>query len=214
MAGLKFGPDAGSNRAPIKVKPIAIEQGRPNSDALQPHEQSLLRSVVGSLSWIARQARPDLLYVVSELQSEVSKACISTLKDANKAVDLAIASLNDTKLEFPYELMTWEELGVLSVSDASFANEEGMKSQQGRCHFLTPVRQLKHPAQSTFKVYPIAFSSATIKRACRARLQCEAYSLQSSMEAGDRIRALIVEMKGLMNVSGRNWEEAARDTRL
>ena len=30
------------------------------------------------------------------------------------------------------------------------------------------------------------------------------------MEAGDRIRALIVEMKGFISVSGRNWEEAAR----
>ena len=49
--------------------------------------------------------------------------------------------------------MTWEELGVLSVSDASFANEEGMKSQQGRCHFLTPVRQLKRPGQSIFTGY-------------------------------------------------------------
>ena len=60
----------------LKIKPITIEQGRPNSEALQPHELSQLRSVVGSLSWIARQARPDLLYVVSKLQSEVSKACI------------------------------------------------------------------------------------------------------------------------------------------
>ena len=30
------------------------------------------------------------------------------------------------------------------------------------------------------------------------------------MEAGERIRALIVEMKGFINVSGRNWEETAR----
>ena len=147
---------------------------------------------------------------MSKLQSELSKACISSFKDANKAVDLAIASSNDTKLNFPYELMTWGELGVLSVSDASFANEEGMKSQQGRCHFLTPIRQLKRPGKSTFKVYPIAFSSTTIKRVCRATLQCEAYSLQSSREAGDRIRAVIVEMKGFINVSGRSWEEAAR----
>ena len=33
----------------LKIKPIPIEQGRPNSDALQPHELSQLRSVVGSL---------------------------------------------------------------------------------------------------------------------------------------------------------------------
>ena len=54
------------------------------------------------------------------------------------------------------------------------------------------------------------FSSTTIKRVFRATLQNEAYSLQSSMEAGDHIRALIAEMKGFINVSGRNWEEAAR----
>ena len=191
----------------FKIKLITIEQGRPNSGALQPDELSQLRSVVGSLSWIARQARPGLPYVVSKLKSEVSKACISTLKDASKAVDLAIANLNDTKLNFPFELMTWEEHGVLAVSDASFANKEGMKSQQGRLHFLTLVRQLKRPGQSAFKVYPISFSSTTIKRVCRATLQCEAYSLQSSMEAGDRIRALIVEMKGFINVSGKTGKK-------
>ena len=84
----------------FKIKPITIGQGRPHSDALQPHELSQLRG-------LRCQARPDLLY----------------------------ASLNHTKLNFPYEPMTWEELGVLSAPDASFANEERMKSQQGRCPF-------------------------------------------------------------------------------
>ena len=150
---------------------------------------------------------------VSKLQPEVSKACISTLKEANKAVDPAIASLNDTKLNFPYGLMTWEGLGVLPVSDASFANEESRRNEISAraMSFLDTGKTAEAPSTiTTFKVYPIAFSSATIKRVCRATLQYEAYSLQSSMEAGDRIRALVVEMKGFINVSGRNWEEAAR----
>ena len=196
----------------FKIKPITIEQGRPNSDALQPHELSQLRSVVGSLSWIARQARPDLLYVVSKRQSQVSKACISILKDASKAVDLAIASLNDTKLNFPYELMTCEELGVLSVSDDFCCQRKRNEISAKTMSFLDTGETAEAPRtiNSTFKVYPIAFPWTTVKRGCRATLQCETYSLQSSMEAGDRIRALIVEMKGFINVNGRSWEEAAR----
>ena len=32
----------------------------------------------------------------------------------------------------------FNDLGVLTVTDASFAGEPGMKSQQGRMHFLCP----------------------------------------------------------------------------
>ena len=57
-----------------KIKPIRIHEGRKNGDELRPQELTQLRSVVGSLSWIARQGRPDLLYAVSRLQSEVKGA--------------------------------------------------------------------------------------------------------------------------------------------
>jgi hypothetical protein len=43
---------------------------------------------------------------VSKPQSAVSKASIATLKEANRAVDLAVARVNDTKLNFPFGLMT------------------------------------------------------------------------------------------------------------
>ena len=40
-----------------------------------------MRSVIGSLGWIARQCRPDLSYHVSRLQGVVSKATLQDLKD-------------------------------------------------------------------------------------------------------------------------------------
>ena len=194
-----------------RIHPIRIQDGRPNSDELTPSDVTQLRSVVGSLSWIARQGRPDLLYVVSRLQSEVKGATVQTLRDANKAVALAQAGRDEVFLRFPMKLMKWNNVGVLSVSDASFANEPGRKSQQGRCHFLAPIDQLKNPEQTEFDVYPISFSSTTIKRVCRATLQCETYSLQHSMESGDRIRALLVEMTGKIPVRMRNWEDICRE---
>ena len=154
--------------------------------------------------------RPDILYMVSRLQSEIKGATIQTVRDANKCVELTLAGVEIARLRFPYQPMEWSELGILSVSDGSFANEAGMKSQQGRCHFLASVSELKENGREKFRVCPLAFSSTTVKRVCRATLQVEAYSLQASMEAGDRYRALLVEMKGLIGHNTRDWEDIAR----
>ena len=43
-------------------------------------EISQMRSIIGSLGWIARQCRPDLSYEVSHGQSRVSKALLQDLK--------------------------------------------------------------------------------------------------------------------------------------
>jgi hypothetical protein len=166
--------------------------------------------VIGSLSWVARQARPDLLYRVSKLQQEVKGATIATLKSANKCVDIAKDDIN-VSLRFASGAFPVSEWAVLTVTDASFGNEEGNKSQGARCHFLIPASQAKDPQCCTYTVRPIAFASNTIKRVCRATLQAETYALQAGMEAGDKLRGLIAEMKGDLK-SLHNWYEVSRKT--
>ena len=65
-----------------RIKPIRVESGRPNADPLLAHETTQLRSVVGSLSWIARQGRPDLVYRVSRLQANTKDSSVHWLKEA------------------------------------------------------------------------------------------------------------------------------------
>ena len=52
-------------------------------------ETGQLRSVVGSLGWVARQCRPDLSYSVSSGQGSVCNAKLRDLKDTNAAVEQA-----------------------------------------------------------------------------------------------------------------------------
>ena len=53
-------------------------------------ELTCLRSVTGSLAWVARYCRADLAYKVNELQRLCNpKTTVSDLKLANKAVELA-----------------------------------------------------------------------------------------------------------------------------
>ena len=167
-----------------------------------------MRSVVGSLSWIARQARPDILDRVPKLQSSIKGATVSTLKEANKVPELALNGM-DLKLRYENGPFNFQEFGVLTASDASFAGEPGSKSQQSRIHVLVPAQQLLDPECCDYDVMIVSFSSTTIKRVCRATLQAETYALQNAQEAGDRVRALLAELYGY-GTTGPDWHDASR----
>ena len=56
---------------------------RNQTDLARDHEVAQLRSVVGSLAWVARQCRPQLSYGVNKLQSACGTATLD-LRFANK----------------------------------------------------------------------------------------------------------------------------------
>ena len=76
-------------------------------------------------------------------------------------------------------------------------------------HFLCPSSQVRDPKCEQFTVFPISFASTSIKLVCRATLQAEAYSLQSGVEAGDRIRGLLGELYGCVT-PGVSWHDQSR----
>ena len=100
----------------------------------------------------------------------------------------------DLKLRYKNGPFNFQELGVLTASDASFAGEPSSRSQQGRIHFLVPAQQLLNPECREYDVMIMSFSSTTIKRVCRATLPTETYALQNAQEAGDKVRALLTEL--------------------
>ena len=55
--------------------------------------------------------------------------------------------------------------------------------------------------------HPLSWSSTRIRRDCRSILMAEAYALSNAVEHGLRTRAVIVDMKGQLNM--RQWEETA-----
>ena len=123
-------------------------------------------------------------------------------------LELALNGM-DLKLRYKNEPFNFQELGVLTASDASFAGEPNSRSQQGRIHFLVPAQQLLNPECCEYDVMIVSFSSTTIKRVCRATLQAETYALQNAQEAGDRVRALLAELYGY-GTTDPLWHEASR----
>ena len=191
-----------------KIKPIPIDAGRPGSEKISGDDITRLRSVTGSLAWVARQTRPDLAYRVSRLQSSIKNATVSTLCDANAVVQLAHKG-DQVRLRFPSGHLKWDEIGLITITDASFSNEQNYRSQQGRCHFLGDLTEIKSSSCNTYRVMPLSYSSTTIRRVCRSTLQAETYSLQHGLEAGDKLRGVLAELKGQIK-SMRTWETDAR----
>ena len=123
-------------------------------------------------------------------------------------LELALNGM-DLKLRYKNGPFNFQELCVLTASDASFAGEPGSKSQQGRIHFLVPAHQLLDPECCEYDVMIVSFSSTTIERVCRATLDAETYALQNAQEAGDRVRAVLAELYGY-GTTGPDWHDASR----
>ena len=182
---------------------------RLGSERLLQEDITKIRSITGSLTWISRQTRPDLGYRMSRLQFSIKDATVSTLTDPNAVVVLAHKG-HDVKLCFPAAHLQWNEVGVITVTDASFSNEKNYKSQQGRIHFLGDLKEIKDDKTTTYRVMPLSFGSTTIKRVCRSTLQAETYALQNGVETPDKLRGVIAEIKGKIR-SLKAWEEDARE---
>lgn len=103
-------------------RPEENERERERSAPASEKEIEDLRSAVGSLAWIARQCRPDLLYRVSRLQSLTNKATVDELVEANKVMNYARNTAH-FGLTFYSGILDWDDLAIADVTEASCANE-------------------------------------------------------------------------------------------
>eukprot|EP00435_Cladocopium_sp_Y103_P049354 s1856_g14.t2 len=177
------------------IKPILIDKTRKGSETVTEKELTSLRSVTGSLAWVARYCRADLAYKVNELQKLCNaKATVSDFRLANKAVELAHQN-QGMKLVYKSGWIDWKDLAVVTYSD--------FKSQQGRIHYLTTATRL---GEKDHNIHVIGYASSTLKRVCGATLQAESYALQNAVEHGDRLRRVLCEMTGKLPTMT-DWHE-------
>ena len=156
-----------------KILPIKYDRrGRKADDRADVQEISQGRSVIGSLAWIARQARPEYCYSTSRLQSVIAQAkfkhiqqCNQVLQDVQATSNIGIVYLAK-KFDFAKGIL-------ISLSDASWANDEKIiddhifprRSQYGRINCIGN-EDLWDGTEGT--VHFIGWKSGLIKRLCRS----------------------------------------------
>ena len=137
------------------------------------------------------------------MQSITNKASIKDVKEANKLPNFALEH-PDKGIYFAPTEIDWNDMIVCTITDASFANEkvvvsdnvEGSRSQQGYIIALAPADMMN---RAEAIIHPISWSSTLIKRVCRSTLMAETFAMIRGSEAGVRLRAAVVDMKGRLD---------------
>ena len=185
-----------------RTKPIFLNPQRRKQlgEMATPAEISQLRSVVGSLSWLARVCRPDLSFQVNQLQARQQAAQVKHLIDANKLLHHALQD-RDKGIFYAKGAMKFESAIILSINDASHAASveaigegvvAGHRSQSGR---LLALADPSFATTGKGSVYLLEWHSNTIRRVCRSTLQAETMSLQLGSEESEHVRQILYEIK-------------------
>ena len=199
------------------IGPIKFHMnGRKLTDPATESEIGQMRSVVGSLGWIARQSRPDLSYYVSAGQGAVCRATLKDLKETNLALDQA-KEYSDQGILWRSDAVSWDTAIIVTVTDASFAQEtvnepDGtVKPHRTQKAFMNLLVDPKILNNETAGCHVWCWRSLTDKRVCRATLQGEAHGMLSGTEMGDRLRAIICDCKGRLD-DIRDWQKIGSQT--
>ena len=193
-----------------KILPINFDRGlRKLEDKATAGEVSQMRSVVGSLAWIARQVRPKLCYTCSRLQSVVNSAQVKHLEKCNQTLADAKATASQG-LYYKAGVFDFEEALLMTISDASWAGErliinDRVFPRRSQFGYLTCLGDPNLWTSDEGYIHAIGWKSAIIKRQCRSTFRAETMAMTYGTEAGTHLRAAIARMRGLFDGHG-DWE--------
>ena len=157
-----------------RLEPVMI-QGKTGDEHATLQEVSQARAVLGSLNWLGREGRPDLVGEVSILSSRVPDLRVKDLRDINKTVERAKATAS---LCVKVQGIPEENLGFGVVSDASYGNVREGGSQGGHCvvAFNTRIHQ-----GETVDCNILYWKSGRIHRVVNSTLAAESMSLSRAL---------------------------------
>ena len=109
-----------------------IEKGRRKdvNSPLTEAEKTDFRALIGSMGWISRQTRPDVMVNVSMASQTRGCPRVRDVVELNKAVKM-LKEIPDEKWRFVSSEMNRHNSIIFVCVGSSFANVEGTKSQCG-----------------------------------------------------------------------------------
>ena len=148
---------------------------------LTPEEITSFRGLIGQLGWAARQTRPDVMVNVSMAAQSIGSPKIRDVVNLNKTVKM----LKETSEA------TWH-VAVCVFADSSFANTEGLKSQ---CAYVVTITLPEIREGGPTPLFVLETYSGSIKHVCRSTLAAESNGFLTGCEAGEYVRALLMEFQ-------------------
>ncbi|CAE8702081.1 unnamed protein product [Polarella glacialis] len=173
----------------IHVKPMEFdkEASKEAEREVTDSERHDLLSLVMRLAWPARHCMPQVLYGVSYAAQTVRKAVVRTIKEANKLLEFARHEAEGGRAELHFKAIDLTCPRVITPFDASFANEDGGKSQAGYVTIVTDDRVLTQEAVGNL----VEFGSNKIHRVVRSTMAAESAALSIALDKQLYVRMLL-----------------------
>ena len=166
------------------LQPINISRARATNKGseLSEKERSEFKGLVGQLSWIAVNTRPDIAFDVCELSVAIKNATIMDLLRLNKVVERV--TKDSVKVVFP-KIKSLDTCHLECYTDAAFANLPNSGSQGGLIVFLR---------DESGQRCPIYWQSRKLKRVVKSTLAAETLALVEGAEVSFYIASILKEM--------------------
>ena len=149
---------------------------------LDANELSAFETVIGQLTWLANQTRPDISFETCQLSAAKKNATVKDLLYANKTIKKIKNS--EVHLKFP----CLENLGTAKIivySDASFNNLPKGGSQGAHMILLSDKNQ---------QTAPIQWQSKRIKRVVKSTLAAECLALHDAVDNAFYLKNVVSEL--------------------
>ncbi len=166
------------------IMPISVSSKRRQEceDVITEEERQSLRAVIGSLQYAAINTRPDLCSRLGWLQSQINKAKVETLLEANRTLHEAKAH---SEVTVKIKHIPIDDLRFVAFSDASFASERNPDSHQG---MIIMACHSKIGSNQASPISPMIWHSKKIQKVAVSTLSAEAMALAGAVDSLSWIR--------------------------
>ena len=159
------------------IDQITIAKDRMDHEPVTSEELSQLRGALGALQWRAHQTGPHLSARLGQLQSEIARATVQTLRSANKLIRECFQTrymsvrINQLGIDDPRQVC------FVGWSDAAMANRIDLSSTGGYVICATTPAML---AGERAPLSMISWRSAKLPRKARSSLAAETQALSET----------------------------------
>jgi hypothetical protein len=183
------------------IVPDVPPRGVSDETELNAAQQKAFRSQVMKLSWPVRHVLPQLAYGISYLTGKANQATFADWRLLYKLQKEAAEIVERKEACIVFRKLNLDDLVVVTSLDASFAKEEGKKSQCGFISMITENKILEEPTLCDI----VEFQSTRISRVVKSTMAAESAGLSLALDRQLYLRLLLEAiLLGEPNM-GPNW---------
>lgn len=184
-----------------RLNKVKIPTHQAETDVVDSATKELNRSVVGCLSWLAKQTRPDLQFMVAQAQKSQANPTIADVKWTNSIVELArkfqdkgikLKRIDDSQLcVFGFHDAAWANVSLDQESPDDIVWDTDCK-KASQLASLVMIADQKCLANQPGNIGIVDWRSKSSSRICRSTFAGETMACSDAMESAIYLRGLLL----------------------